>query len=179
MPSSDSSSESLFDIDHRKPIYDQILPLAPRRTLAKDASCMICRRSLVADEPQEIPPCTSYHRPFPPGPRLESPSKFQCGHLIGAECAAKLLSTRDRWTACPGCHASILDAREVRDARFWLDQLKASPPQQVIGEEPLTGKDLQWAERADELWKTFCNDMVLYVLPTSSHYTLPVTYFSQ
>lgn len=38
-------------------------------------------------------------------------------------------------------------------------------PRQPLKRSTLTGERLLWAERAEELYKNLCNDMVKYVLP--------------
>lgn len=153
MPSRKPSVPSPLTAGLQRRIYDT-LRLVESRDIEGDESCRIC------------------HRPYLNGTNSEAPAQLPCGHLFGFGCIMTWFSEHDRSTKCPTCGDSIFEDGGEHGAAFWLSELKEFPPHQPLDNDSLKGAGLMWAERAENLFRDFCEDMIRFVIYQSFHHNL-------
>lgn len=124
----------------------------PTRTeLGDEASCSICHNSFLAGETPEIP------------------VKIPCGHVFGMSCIVQWLSRIDgNGDTCPICRRRVHgepsndpNLAALEEERYWLDTLTQSTLRLTMGTaRPLVGSRKEWADRAEALWRTLCEDLI-------------------
>ncbi len=119
--------------------------------LGDEASCSICHNSFLAGETPEIP------------------VKLPCGHVFGMSCIVQWLSQIDsNYDTCPvrrrrvhGKPSNDGSMAALEEDRYWLDALIGFTLRCSLGTaELLVDSDKEWVKRAEELWRTLCEELI-------------------
>lgn len=131
----------------------EISRLPSRNELGDNTTCSICHEALFSGEDSEIP------------------MALPCGHVFGYVCIMtwfsgswdptnRILSTPN---TCPVCRSKTLREQDLEEisTRAEYEQCLQNAPRKGWNMR-FSEEENQWAERAEEIWKICCRDLVRY-----------------